>query len=68
MRSLIVLFVLISNGFVAGPSCYSDDGECIIGASYDSSMDTTYWTVACEDGFVFNGAIGGNEVDSLCLD
>lgn len=68
MRSLIVLFVFLNTGFVAGSSCYSDDGDCAVSATYYASTDTTYWAAACEDGSVFNGAVGGNEVDSLCLE
>ena len=65
---LILTVLVMLNIFVGmGASCSSNHGECSLRATYHSSTDTTYWTAACEDGSVFNGAIGGNETASLCL-
>ena len=67
MRNIIALFALVYSGFVLLPQCYSDDGDCVMMATYYSHMNTTYWTAACMDGTVVNGAIGGNTIPDICV-
>ena len=66
MRSFLVLFVFLGSGFSMLPTCYSNEGDCSIRATYYSSTNTTYWTAACNDGFVANGALGGNATSYIC--
>ena len=66
MRFILVLIALISSASMGVPTCFSDWGNCDVMASYYESTNTTYWTAACTDGSVFNGAIGGNELDGIC--
>jgi|GEM_PF-4018120 len=66
MRAYFALFVFLGSGFSLLPTCFSNEGGCSIRATYYSSMNTTYWTAACDDGFVTNGALGGDATSYIC--
>ncbi len=46
--------------------CSHDDGDCRVVATYSAADNKTYWTAACSDAFVGNGAMGGNSIPGIC--
>ena len=66
MRHLFAVFFLLMSGFIMRPDCMYDDGDCMVSATYYSSSNTTYWSAACGDGYVGNGAVGGNATSGIC--
>ncbi len=66
MKALLVFLFVVLSGFVMRTRCSYDFGGCDVHAHYHSASNNTYWTAACDDGSVYNGAIGGNEIPAIC--